>query len=280
MSCARTREHLPELVRGDAPADVTAHAASCAACQGLVAGAGALRADLDAWTAPPPPADLVERTLARLALAPREDEPLPLPLPRPAPDLRPRRRTSVEFLTSALGGGGEVIPLVPPTRRQLALRLFVQAAAAVVMFGVCTTFVAVFYPAVTHALEQRRLEACQAPLLRVHRAIARYREERPDAPPLRGVELRHALVEGGYLRPEDLVCPGPRGHDLGANSFVAELPPADPAAPAKLPPDRPIVWDRFGNHAEGFNVVYGDGRVDVVSVDGLARWMERRAEGE
>lgn len=278
-TCARTREHLAELVRGDAPEEVRAHATGCAACQALVSGGAAVRADLDAWTVPAPPDDLVERALARMALAGGgggDDLPLPTPLPAPT---SPRRRTSVELLTSsALGVGADIIPLVPPTRRQLVVRLFVQAAAALVMFGVCTTFVAVFYPAVTHALEQRRLGACQEHLKKVGEAIRRYRQERPDAPPLRGAELRHALVEGGYLDPRHLECAGPRGRDLGANSFVAELPPADPAAPATLPPGRPVAWDRFGNHAEGFNVVYGDGRVEVVSVEGLARWMQRASD--
>lgn len=293
--CARTREHLPELVRGDAPDDVRAHVAGCDACRPLALGAGALAADLGAWTVPAAPDDLVARTLAGLALVSmregaREAAPagivttaaslgrvLPMPLPLPE-SARPRRRSSVEILTSA--PLGEVIPLVPPTRRQLALRVLVQAAAALLLFGVSTTFVAVFYPAMIHAVEQKRLGDCQERLRVVAAAMKRYRQERPDAPELRGSALRAALVQGGYVDAAALVCPGPRGHDLGENSFMAELPPADPARPDVLPAGRPVCWDRFGNHAEGFNVVYGDGRVEVVPVDGLARWMQRGAPGE
>lgn len=290
MSCASVREHLPELVRGDAPPGLSEHAAACEACARVVEGALALRGDLDAWTVPPPREDLVERALAGMAVAalaspasPTTD--LPPGAPGPLGELipfpaaaRPRRRSSVEILTSAaLGGGGPVSP-VPPTRGQLALRLVTQAAAALLLFGVCTTFVAVFYPAVVHAVEQRRLHDCQERLREVARAIARYRHERPDAPALRGPALRAALVEGGYLDASRLVCPGPRGHDLGQNSFVAELPAPDPADPARLPGGRPVCWDRFGNHAEGFNVVYADGRVEVVPVEGLARWMGRSGE--
>ncbi len=296
MSCERTREHLAELVRGDAPADVVAHADACAACGQVARGARAMRADLDAWAAPAPPDDLVERALAGIALAAvasrGDDVDLPPGAPAPAPPegqvipfpgalpeaARPRRRSSVEILTSAALGLGEVALPVAPTRRQLALRVVLQAAAALVLFGVSTTFVAVFYPAVVHAVEQRRVHDCQARLREVAAAIVRYRQERPDAPALRGAALRAALVEGGSLDRGALVCPGPRGADLAENSFVAELPPADPADPAVIPPGRPLCWDRFGNHAEGFNVVYAGGRVEVVPVEGLARWMGREAD--
>ncbi|MCO5166921.1 MAG: hypothetical protein M9894_11210 [Planctomycetes bacterium] len=292
MSCASVREHLPELVRGDAPPDVGAHAAGCEACARVVEGARALRGELDAWTVAPPRDDLVERALAGLAVAalarPAAGEAavdLPPGAPGPAGRLvpfpeaaRPRRRSSVEILTTtALGGGGAVSP-IPPTRGQLALRLVTQAAAALLLFGVCTSFVAVFYPAMIHAVEERRLHDCQERLREVARAVVRYRHERPDAPALRGAALRAALVEGGYLDASRLVCPGPRGHDLGQNSFWAELPPPDPADPTRIPGGRPVCWDRFGNHAEGFNVVYADGRVEVVPVEDLARWMGRAGE--
>lgn len=298
MSCERTREHLAELVRGDAPADVVAHADACAACCEVARGAQAMRADLDAWTVPAPAGDLVERALAGIALAAvrgpeatQDDVDLPPGAPGPAPAgqviafpgplpevARPRRRSSVEILTSAALSVGEVASPVAPTRKQLVMRVVFQAAAALVLFGVSTTFVAVFYPAVVHAVEQRRLHDCQERLREVAAAIARYRQERPDAPALRGAALRAALVEGGYLDASALVCAGPRGADLGENSFVAELPPADPAQPTVIPPDRPVCWDRFGNHAEGFNVVYAGGRVEVVPVEGLARWMGREAQ--
>lgn len=304
MSCERTREHLADLVRGDAPGDVVAHAEGCADCRDVAAGAVAMRADLDAWRVPAPADDLVERALAGIAVAAfssrgEVDLPPGAPTPAPSPEqatpapeqggrliafpgalpeaARPRRRSSVEILTSAALGVGDVAVPVAPTRRQLALRVVFQAAAALVLFGACTTFVAVFYPAVVHAVEQRRLHDCQERLREVAAAIARFRHERPDAPALRGPALRAALIDGGYLDASRLVCPGPRGQDLGQNSFVAELPAADADAPHVIPPARPVCWDRFGNHAEGFNVVYADGRVEVVPVEGLARWMGRGA---
>jgi hypothetical protein len=277
--CERTRESLAELVRGDALEAVRAHARACDACREVVDGAAAMKGELDGWRAPPPPADLVERTLAKLAvaaMAPAVDLPPGAPAPEgvviPFPTMaaRPRRRSSVEILTSAPFAE----PLVAPTRRQLAFRVVTQAAAALLLFGVCTTFVAVFYPAAVHAIEQRRMSECQERLRRVADALRRYRRDRPDAPALRGPALRLALTDGGYLREEDLVCAGPRGADLGTNSFVAELPAGAVAA------ERPVCWDRFGNHAEGFNVVYGDGRIEVVAVEDLARWMRRGGSGQ
>jgi hypothetical protein len=279
--CTTVKDALGRLVRGDElPEAEATHLAGCAACGALAEGATALRGGLDAWRAPPPPDDLVERTLARLALAGTQpvagDAPIPAPIPLPTPAPR-RRRSSVELLTSAPFDGGTVIPF-PPTRRQLWTRVVTQAAAAVALFAVSTAFVAAYYPAVTHAIDERRVLRCQDQLRRLAAAAVRYRREHPTGPELRGAALRGALVQGGYLDPHDLVCPGPRGRDLRESSYMGVLPAAPAATPGALPPDVPLFWDLFGNHADGFDVVHADGRVHLLGALDLDAWLQRRDE--
>lgn len=274
--CTTVKDALGGLVRGDRLAEAeAAHLASCAACGALAEGAAALRGGLDAWRAPPPPDDLVERTLARLALAstqPAEPEAIPLPIPAPK-----RRRSSVELLTSAPFDGGVVIPFAP-TRRQLWTRVVTQAAAAVVLFAASTAFVAVYYPAVTHAIDERRVLRCQDQLRRLAAAAVRYRREHPTGPELRGAALRGALVHGGYLDPHDLECPGPRGRDLRESSYMGVLPASPAGAPGTLAPDVPLFWDLFGNHADGFDVVHADGRVRLLGAVDLDAWLPHTDE--
>jgi hypothetical protein len=256
--CARARDHLAELVRGDAlPDDLRAHVDACAACGALARGSAAMKGALDGWGVAPPADDLVERSLARLALAGASAEGEGQAGPRP------RRRSSVELLTSVPFAGGQVVPF-PPTRRQLALRVFTQAAAALLLFAASTSFVAVFYPAVVHAIDERHVHRCQERLQTLARAARAYAAEHPEARDLRGVALRQALVDGGYADPHDFVCPGPRGKDLGENSYVGAFGAGGP-----------VFWDRFGNHADGFNVVDLDGRVRCMAVDDLQAWLPR-----
>lgn len=270
--CTTVKDALGGLVRGGAlPEAQAAHVASCAACAALAEGAAVLRGGLDAWRAPPPPDDLIERTLARLAVARAEPEPEPAPIPLPIPAPR-RRRSSVELLTSAPFDGGAVIPFAP-TRRQLWTRVVTQAAAAVVLFAASTAFVAAYYPAVTHAIDERRVLRCQDQLRRLAAAAVRYRREHPTGPELRGAALRGALVQGGYLDPHDLECPGPRGRDLRESSYMGVLPASPAATPGALPPDVPLFWDLFGNHADGFDVVHADGRVRLLGAVDLDAWL-------
>jgi hypothetical protein len=282
-TCREVQDALGALVRGDRlPEAQAAHVAGCAACGALAEGSAAVRGGLDAWRAPPPPDDLIERTLARLALgeglaraepAPRADV-APIPLPTPAPR---RRRSSVELLTSAPFDGGAVVPFAP-TRRQLWARVFTQAAAAVALFAASTGFVAAYYPAVTHAIDERRVVRCQEQLRRLAAAAARYRQEHPAGPELRGAALRSALVTGGYVDPHDLVCPGPRGRDLRESSYMGVLPASPAGAPGTLAPDVPLFWDLFGNHADGFDVVHADGRVRLLGAVDLDAWLPHTDE--
>ncbi len=265
--CDRLRDLGPDLVRDrpdDLPADLREHLPGCPACQALAEGAASLRADLDLWEAPAPD-DLVERTLARLAMAGAA----PQRGAEPAAPRQRRRRTSIELLTS--GPLMEGLPAAAPPPRRLLLRLFAQAAAAAALFAVCTGFVVAYYPAVAQALEDRRVRRCQERLRTLQAAALRYRHERPDAPTLRGAELRKALIEGGYADLSSFVCPGHRGEALQERSYFGELPPGGEA----LTVGQPLFWDRFGNHGEGFNVVYADGRLEIVTVDALASWYRR-----
>lgn len=260
--CARVRELALELTRdapGDVPAEVREHADACPRCAPLASGARALADELAAWSAPAAPDDLVARTLARLAVAGAAND---ARSPR-------RRRTGVELLTTAPLAGSPA-PEAPEPRR-LLLRLVIQAAAATVLFAVSAGFAVMYYPAIAEALEEKRVRACQAKLVTLQRAALRYRAERPSAPALRGAELRLALVRGGYVDELVFVCPGHHGEALRERSFFGELP----AGSDPLPGGRPMFWDRFGNHGEGFNVVYADGRVETVTVDALASWHRR-----
>lgn len=274
--CEWVQANAAQLVR-DAPQDgapesIEAHVASCAACEAVVAGARSLGRDLDRWESAAPADDLVARTMARLALA--NAQPVGASLEgegRIVPMPRRRRRTTVELLTSA-ALPGEDVAADPPPRRRLLMRLFVQSAAALVLFGVCTSFVAVFYPAVTHALEDGRVTRCQQRLVRLQQAAVRYHQERPDAHDLRGPDLRQALIQGGYADPLDFICPGHKGRDMRERSYVGFLP----GGAAPVTSSTPIYWDRFGNHSSGFNVVYGDGKVEQVRAEDFAAWRSAK----
>jgi len=292
--CARTRALVLELVRGDdPPAEAAAHLAACPGCRAIEAGAARLRGDLDAWETPAPPGDLVERALARFALAGRApgagdggDDGVSAAAAvardsvagagrdglAPIRRLPPRRRTSVELLTSAVGNA-ESAAASPPSRGRLAGRVLLQAAAAVVLFVGTGAFFAVFQPAVAHALEERRLHACGERLARLAEAAARYRAEWPEGEALSGHELRRALIDGGYADPADFVCAGPWGDELGRASFDGDLP----AGP--IGKRAPVFWEKFGNHPSGVSVAYADGRVELVTSASFGQWWRDRQPG-
>ena len=293
-----------EGIPPEVPSELREALEGCSECQAALAGAALLRAQLDAWRAPEPADDLIERSMAALVLkaalvpnaalgsaaeAPSGEragllvgfppaEPGPAALPSPA---KARRRTTViELLvTPPLAGP---VAAIPPSNGSLALRFVLQAAAAVVLFGVSSLFVAIYYPAVSHALQERDQVECQVRLLRLHAAATRYRTEHPGGVALVGFDLRRELIRGGYADELDFVCPSERGQTLGIRSYVGELP-ADVASVSSQSAlnDRPLFWDRFGNHPRGFNLVRLDGRVAGISEDGLMRWRFRSArEGE
>ena len=277
-------ENAGELVRDGVPPELAAAIAADAELAAMARGAEALRGQMDAWRDEAPPDDLVERSLARIALAaavggPVEEEqaggeaaaagapageviPFPTQAPAAAPARPKRRSTVIEVLTSAPLAD---TPAEPPSRQRLVLRVAVQVAAAVLLFGISSTFVAVFYPAVTYALEERDVNHCQQQLERLHAAALRYRAEHPEAKRLRGAELRRALIRGGYAAEADFVCPSRRGRQLGLRSYQGDLP----AGSEELDATRPLFWDTFSNHGTGFNVVRGSGKVTQIAVDDL-----------
>ncbi|MGE0712943.1 MAG: hypothetical protein AB7N76_04100 [Planctomycetota bacterium] len=246
-------------------------------------GAARLGAELATWEAPAPPEDLIERTLARMALAGARpaggaEDPAPekagelISFPTPAPAAR--RSTVVEVLTSAPLADA---PAVAPTPRRLLLRVVLQSAAAVLFFALTSAFVAVYYPAITHALQERDLGRCQAQLRRLHAAAQRYREEHPAGPRLRGADLRRALIQGGYASERDFTCPSRRGQKLGARSYQGDLPAGVAAVGSGA--QHPLFWDTPSNHDTAFNVVRQSGRVQSVPVEDLGvLWRERGAE--
>jgi hypothetical protein len=148
------------------------------------------------------------------------------------------------------------------------VRIAIQAAAAVLLFALCTAFTVTFYPVAVQALEDSRLRACQERLARIGAALKRYRADHPDvaSDPTGPYALRDALVRGGYAREEDFVCPAAH-HGPGAVSFFLRLPDASGS-------DRSVVgYDRLGNHAEGLNVLRADGRVEHLAADELGRCL-------
>lgn len=274
--CDWVKENASALVRGDEPpAEVLEHLSDCVGCRAVTEGARALQEDLTGWVAPEPPADLIERTLARMAMGTpeaRTEEPVGGEPASEAPTLvvHRRRRTSVEILTGSLAG--EDVAAGPQRGRRLLWRLVGQAAAAALLFTVCTTFVAVFYPAVTQALEDRRVTRCQAQLSRLARGARQYHREHPDGPALQGNALRRALEAGGYCDAKDFVCPGKSGHELRERSYSGRIPMGS----EPLRADEPVFLDRFANHSSGFNVAYPTGRAETVTVDAFSIWVSRR----
>lgn len=283
------REGLPE---GLAP-ELREALENCPECQAALAGAAHLRGRLQEWPAPEPADDLIERSLAAIALkaalAPAAEEGgqvIPFPTPeqeasKPAAQegpKQPRRRTTViELLvTPPLSGPAAA---VAPTRGRLAFRFVLQAAAAVILFGISSVFVATYYPAVSHALEERDQLQCQERLRHLRKAALRYRNEHPEGGALVGFELRRELIRGGYADESDFVCPSARGQELGVRSYLGEIP-AGGVAPASSAgqSERPVFWDRFGNHSSGFNLIRLDGRVSLVSEENLTRWRLQSSE--
>jgi hypothetical protein len=275
------REGLPQ----DLAPELRAALESCPECQAALVGAGHLRARLDQWPQPEPADDLIERSLAAIALkaamSPAESEApagevIPFPTPaaqaEPSKGEGPRRRTTVIELLVTPPLSGPVAP-VAPTRGRLAFRFVLQAAAAVVLFGISSIFVATYYPAVSHALEERDQVECQKRLRHLRVAALRYRKEHPEGGALVGFELRRELIRGGYADESDFVCPSERGQELGVRSYLGEIPAASVAQTASgSQGERPVFWDRFGNHSSGFNLIRLDGRVSLVSEENLTRW--------
>ncbi|MEZ6188984.1 MAG: hypothetical protein R3F62_28760 [Planctomycetota bacterium] len=222
-----------------------------AASPELAAGARALRAELDAWADPEPPADLAQRTLARIALAGAS----------PAAEEH-EARGALEVLTT------QPFAATPGTKRRgLLVRLCVQALAACLLFGISASFTALVYPAVVHALEEGRLESCQSRLKHLARALHAYRQDHPDEEQPSNAALRRALIDGGYAEPADFVCPG-AGGDTTAPSPTwygprRERRPARLLGPLRQPP-------------QGINVVYADARVELLDVMDFKFKPERR----
>lgn len=267
-TCERVRADAGELVRAEPPAELEAHARECGECAAVLAGARALRRDLDGWSAPAPAADLVERTLASLAVRSLAagGEPRGEVVPFPAGPAT-RRRSSVEILTEPPGA---ITSPVAPTRRQLAWRVVVQSAAAALLATVCIGLGAAGYPVVVEALEEGRMERCQERLHRVQAALVAYRAGHPDAAHPSGPELRAALIQGGYLDETELLCPA---HQTpGASGYSLELPGVDE------PGDPPVAWDQFRHHPGGINVIYRSGRAELVRAADLGTWARRLRE--
>lgn len=289
-------DNAGELVRDGVPPELAAAIAADAELAAMARGAEALRGHMDAWRDEAPPDDLVERSLARIALAAAVGGPVDgegvgagadqgeaaggaaragevIPFPTQAAPRPKRRSTVIEVLTSAPLAE---TPSEAPSRQRLVLRLAIQVAAAVVLFGISSTFVAVFYPAVTFALEERDVHHCQEQLERLHAAALRYRAEHPEAKRLRGAELRRALIRGGYAAEADFTCPSRRGRQLGLRSYQGDLP----AGSEELDATRPLFWDTFSNHGTGFNVVRGSGKVAQIAVDDLNTLWQAQQKDE
>ena len=87
MDCQDARESMINRLYGELPGElegeVEAHLTGCEACRGEWDRLQAVAAALDGWTAPPPPAGLTERVLARLARRRAETAERRLPVVRP-----------------------------------------------------------------------------------------------------------------------------------------------------------------------------------------------------
>ncbi len=261
--CQQISELAPELVRGRTlEAAQQEHVTACAECARVLAGARTLGRELAAVEVPDPSAELVARTLARIRLAEATESPASEPAPR-------KRRRTVEILEAwALPGPA---PQVALPRDRAWLRIGIQAAAAVLIVT-CTSFATLaLYPSYVAALEERDVHGCQEHLHTLEAAIAKFVREHPEAAhqeePLQGRALQTALVRGGYAREEDFLCPSVRGARPGALCYFMKLP--DPSLA-----ERPVAWDRFGNHGGGLINVVRPGRA-AEQLDGgqLCVWL-------
>jgi hypothetical protein len=253
-TCARTEEILVLASRGEPePDEVRGHALTCEACREALAGARRAGEALRAWADPEPPADLLARTLARIAVANVASDPAPhAPAPAAAP--APARRRAAEVLASP-------IPGLAPRRGRPGVRVLLQALAASVLFLASAGLVAAFYPGVMEAMRDDNERLCQEHLKRIAAALRRYRELHPeatvDSTEKRGRRLRDALVLAGLASRADFHCPGMRAGRVDADlGYVLKLP-------ASLDKDsrEPVAWDCFDNHRPIVHVAYSDGSI-------------------
>jgi hypothetical protein len=252
-TCGRTEEILVLASRGEPePDDVRGHALACEACRDALDGARRAGEALRAWADPEPPADLLARTLARIAVANVASGAAPAAAPAPA--AVPARRRAAEVLASP-------IPVLAPRRGRPALRVLLQALAASVLFLASAGLVAAFYPGVMEALREDHERECQEHLKRIAAALRRYRELHPEATvdsnEKRGRRLRDALVLAGLASRADFHCPGMRaGRVDGDLGYVLKLP-------ASIDKDsrEPVAWDCFDNHRPIVHVAYSDGSI-------------------
>ncbi|MBI3726382.1 hypothetical protein HY251_20845 [bacterium] len=253
------------------------HAASCPSCSRVAQGARRLGRELAAWAPVEAPDELAERTLARVRLAGALDDPAALGAApsalAPAEDAAHRERKpasrSVDILAAwALPGPRPALAAPPRARLRF---LTAQAAAAVLIFLLTSGFAITFYPVFVEALEESRVQACQARLGKVTVALRAYRKDHPDADvsELKGTALRDALVHGGYLVPQDLLCPAVHGARPGMVCFELRVPDAD------CDPQCVLAWDRFGNHSGGFDIAYADGHTEYVETRDFSTWLAR-----
>ncbi|MEZ0227579.1 MAG: hypothetical protein ACAI25_03085, partial [Planctomycetota bacterium] len=225
--------------------------------------------DLGTLAAPEPSADLVARTLARVRLSSSLEEAPAAPL---APIIsfepaRPKRKTAAQLLeTWALPGPA---PRTATPVERIWLRLSIQAAAAVLIFAICTFSTLQFYPAYVEALEERDVRACQEHLRSLESAVTRYAKDHPEAvaQAVQGLALRRALIEGGYAKADDFVCPHVRGATQGSLCYFVRLPDSRPGG-------RIVAWDHFGNHGGGtLNVIRQGGRPELLEGARLWAWL-------
>lgn len=269
--CAEVQDLAPELVRGRALAGAHAdHVASCEVCRSVLAGARVLARDLGTLETPEPSADLVARTLARvrLASAVAASTSGEMPAAVVVEPARPRRRTTAQLLSTwALPGPA---PRVAAPVERLWLRIGIQAAAAVLIFAVCTFATLQLYPAYVEALEERHVRDCQEHLRALESAVTRYAKDHPETSkgePLQGLALRDALVKGSYVSEDTFLCPHVRGARPGSLCYFVRLPDTRPGG-------RIVAWDHFGNHGGGtLNVVRQGGKPELLEGGRLWAWL-------
>ena len=249
--CQQVRTQLLDLIEPsgqvlEPDASVHAHLDGCQGCTRVLERMRIAVSGLSDWVDPAPPPNLVASTASRVVSAQVKDALAGLREP-PESDEQPAAVAHQPF--------------------SLLARVASQALAASCMFLICSAFGAYFYPALTEALESRRMVQCQQKMQSLLQHLSDWRETHPESSSQSPHELLDDMLRSASLSGEDLTCPAASG--TGGRSYEIRVSQSDDG-------ERLVICDRFGNHEEGVNVLIAttgdttETQVLLVDVDALA----------
>jgi prepilin-type processing-associated H-X9-DG protein len=123
-------------------------------------------------------------------------------------------------------------------------------------------------PTLGRARELTKMTMCGTHVSVMGKALALYEADNNDVMP----QSLDVLVTRGLLTREVFACPSDDKESASSYFYL----PAKPSSPA----DRIIVCDLVGNHRDGRNVLFADGRVKLVKEDDFQRLLRQPENGE